>query len=800
VRRSLVLGVAGVMVWAAAGAVAGAEPRAMCLGEPVTIDMSLLPPGEPAVGTEDRDVILGTDQDDVIVGLAGDDIICGEDGDDDIRGGPGSDVIDAGSGSDTARGGPGDDELHGGAGSDPWINGGTGNDRVFGDAGNDMVIGGPGDDLIDGGAGDDGGLPGQDVVLLGQSGLDTIHGGPGDDLIRGGAGNDVINGDDGHDTVYGGDGSDVIGGDDGNDVIAGNNGRDTIYGGDGNDVIDGLNQSDRLYGGAGDDDIDGGTYADTIYGRTGNDDLAGGPGDDNIEGNEGNDNLDGGDGTDSLNGGLGTDVCTTGETLISCETTEQPEPWVRSFASDSGTVSSTDIAVDTAENSLLVGWFSGTVDFDPGPGTYELTEEATDNEFVVKLDAFGDLVWAFSFGGTTYYYPGPGVATDAAGNAHVFGKFEATVDFDPGPGTFPLTSSGGPDTYVVKLDASGSFLWAVQLDGQIAAEDLAVDGSGNLVITGRFRETADFDPGPGVFELTPAGGFGDDAFVLKLDSSGGFVWAHRFGSEPDDDLEAGNDSGTAVTLDESGNIYVTGWFTLEVDFDPGPGVSALHGGLYSDTFVVKLLPDGGFGWAAQFGDVHGWTEDAWYWDSEVLATSVTLDALGNIIITGTFGGPADFDPGASVLDLDSTGLDPFVVKLSPSGSLVWVDQFTGDGSDWGADVAVGESGELYVAGYFTDSTDFDPGPGVFQLSPPGQDPYGSDDAFLVRLDGASGGLDWARQLSSSWDARAAGVAVDGFGNVLFAGHFTGEVNFDFGSMSVQLTSSRRSGFIAKMTD
>ena len=119
----------------------------------------------------------------------------------------------------------------------------------------------------------------------------------------------------------------------------------------------------------------------------------------------------------------------------------------------------------------------------------------------------------------------------ASGAIYTTGFFSATVDFDPGAGVFNLTSAGSGDIFISKLDASGNFVWAKQMGG-IAYDkcySIAIDtaGSGALYTTGVFEGTADFDPGAGTLNLTPAGQY--DIFISKLDSSGNFVWAKRIG-------------------------------------------------------------------------------------------------------------------------------------------------------------------------------------------------------------------------------------------------------------------------------
>jgi hypothetical protein len=173
------------------------------------------------------------------------------------------------------------------------------------------------------------------------------------------------------------------------------------------------------------------------------------------------------------------------------------------------------IAVDGAGSVYTTGWFQGTTDFDPGPGTSNLSSADSADIFVSKLDRDGSLIWVKQMGGTSYD-AGSGIAVDAAGNVYTTGYFGGTADFDPGPDTFNLSSAGGPDIFVSKLNSAGNSVWAKQMGGMNgdAGYGIAVDAAGNVYTTGLFISTADFDSGPGTFNLSSAGG--PDIFVSKL--------------------------------------------------------------------------------------------------------------------------------------------------------------------------------------------------------------------------------------------------------------------------------------------
>ncbi|MDQ1256134.1 MAG: hypothetical protein QG656_730, partial [Candidatus Hydrogenedentes bacterium] len=202
--------------------------------------------------------------------------------------------------------------------------------------------------------------------------------------------------------------------------------------------------------------------------------------------------------------------------------------------------------------------------------------------------ADGDFVWAKAMGGTGNEWS-EDITLDNAGNVYATGYFRSTADFDPGPGIFNLTSAGGIDVFVSKLNSTGVFVWAKAMGGtgNDFGEGIAVDSAGNVYTRGRFLGTVDFDPGAGIFNLTQAGS--SDLFVSKLDSGGNFVWAKRMGGSSIGD-------GDGIAVDSAGNVYTTGWFLGTVDFDPGPGTFNLTSA-GNDIFVSKLDSAGNFVWA-----------------------------------------------------------------------------------------------------------------------------------------------------------------------------------------------------------
>lgn len=422
------------------------------------------------------------------------------------------------------------------------------------------------------------------------------------------------------------------------------------------------------------------------------------------------------------------------------------------------------ITTDANGNIFTTGYYQGTVDFDPNGGTANLPSNGGTEAFVQKLSPAGNLIWAKQIGGSGYEY-GNAIAADAAGNIITGGVFETTVDFDPGNGVVNYTSAGFGDGFVQKLDAAGNFKWATRIGGTDADAVYAIanDSYGNIYAAGVFGGTVDFDPGAGTSSLTSNGDM--DVFILKLDSSGSFIWVKQIGG-------AGTDGCKAIATDAAGAVFATGTFNATVDFDPSTNSFPLtsNGGSFNgDIYVMKLDSGGGFLWAnamGSFGDDIGY--------------GMVTDAAGNVYTTGSFQSSVDFDPGTGVTTLITGGGgfndDVFVQKLDAGGNFIWARNMGGTSDDRGYAITRDMWGNIYTTGFHSDG-DFDPGNAVFTLTGSG--------TFISKLD-ASGNFVWAKHMNIS---QGNGINADVSGNIYTTGQFDHTVDFDPGTGNSSLTSN-----------
>ncbi len=310
-----------------------------------------------------------------------------------------------------------------------------------------------------------------------------------------------------------------------------------------------------------------------------------------------------------------------------------------------------------------------------------------------------------------------------------------------------------------------SLKWAKSIGGadSEAARSITIDDNGNVYTTGYFGGIVDFDSGAGVFNLTSEGE--KDIFIQKLDSNGEFLWAKSMG---------GNewDMGYSIAIDDSGNVFTTGFFFETVDFDPGTSVYNLTSVGERDIFIQKLDTDGNFLWAKQIG---GTTVDKGH--------SITIDEVGNVYTTGFFEGTVDFDPGVEIHNLTSVGTrDIFIQKLDSEGNFLWVRQIGGTGWEIVNSITIDINGNIYSTGYFGETVDFDPGIGIHNLTS-----IGLSDFFIQKLD-TDGNFLWANSMGGTdWDL-ANSITIDDNGNVYTTGEFRETVDFDPGTSVYNLTS------------
>jgi hypothetical protein len=341
--------------------------------------------------------------------------------------------------------------------------------------------------------------------------------------------------------------------------------------------------------------------------------------------------------------------------------------WSKTFG-DSTSQIATGVAVDGAGDVFVIGTFSGKVDFGGGP----LTASSPQDVFILKLDPSGAHVWSKHFGHPSGLQVASGVAVDSAGTVFMTGTFSGPVDFGGG-----AIAAGGQGIFLVHLDTAGNHLWSKPFGGGLAdsGASVAVDQSGNVIVTGGFWGTADFGGGA----LTSAGK--SDLFIAAFSGTGSYRWSKRFGSQ-------GYDAGSSVAADGAGNVVVAGSFSGTADF--GGGALTSKGGL--DIILAKFDTTGNHVWSRRYGDALDQT-----------GAGVAVDGAGSVLVTGALAGEVNFGGGPLA---SAGGSDVFLAKLDPLAVHQWSHRFGNAGNQAGVGVCAGLAGDVVATGYFGGTSDF----------------------------------------------------------------------------------------------
>ena len=426
----------------------------------------------------------------------------------------------------------------------------------------------------------------------------------------------------------------------------------------------------------------------------------------------------------------------------------------------SGTIVPRDVAIDNAGNIIVVGAYTGMVDFGGGP----LPVGVNNDIFIVKLDSMGGHVWSAGYG-DGQEQGALSVATDSANNIIITGPFRGTFTIGMGGMSISSVDSQFSDVYVAKVDADGNQVFAdVYAIGDAKNDSgnaVATDASGNIIVGGRFQTSIDFGGGA----LMASGGAGDQAmFLAKFDQNGGFQYQQSFGDGASQEI-------WAVAGGQAGVFALGGVSPGDINFGGGNianaagarAVVAKFDGTNNHVFSALLTGDG---------------------DSRV--NGLTFQNDGSLIAAGNF--KTSIDAGDGPMAGVGAADDIFVVQYSTNGDVVYATTFGDQNSDQVADVAVDDMGFAYVAGSFQGSL---PVNSMTTLSSSAQ----VQDAYLLRVGPAGNGFAGV-QTTGDTSVQGAGVAVDnGDGSVVYVGSVTGMVDLGDGMMR-QGTADL---FVAKFT-
>ena len=292
------------------------------------------------------------------------------------------------------------------------------------------------------------------------------------------------------------------------------------------------------------------------------------------------------------------------------------------------------------------------------------------------------------------------LGVDPAGAVYITGDFWRTVDL--GGGVLTSVNNGGDGFVAGYSRATGEHLWSQRFGGPDpgpyesweAVTGVALDASGNLLLTGQFSHEIDCGGGP----LTTAGG-NADMFLGSLTAAGDHRWSLRYGA-------TGTEAGAYLVVGPSGNLFLAGQALGDGDF--GGGILATSG-VERDIVLASYDADGAHLWSKALG---------WVGDDTVMGLG--LDASENLYLAGEFQGVVDFGGGALT---SAGGRDVYIASYTASGDHRWSRRFGGLLNENVWDIAVDDAGAVIAAGDFQGTVDLGCGP----VTSAGRDGY------LVRI-------------------------------------------------------------------
>ncbi len=396
-------------------------------------------------------------------------------------------------------------------------------------------------------------------------------------------------------------------------------------------------------------------------------------------------------------------------------------------------------AGDSGNGASLDGSGNVYVTGRTGDGLDGNTSAGLDDMFLTKYNTDGDKLWTRQLG-TNSTDRGYGVSVDGSGNAYVAGLTTGGLDGN--------TFAGHVDMFLTKYDSDGAKLWTRQLgtDGGDEGYGISVDGSGNAYVTGCTNGGLDGNTSAGYYDM----------FLTKYDTDGAKLWTKQLGTDS-------ADYGNGVSVDSSGNAYVTGYTKGSLDGNTSSGGE--------DMFLTKYNMDGDKLWTTQLGT-----------DSSDRGLGVSLDGNGNAYVTGLTGGGLDGN-------ISEGDWDMFIAKCNPAGVKLWTRQLGTASDDSGQGISIDSSGSVYVTGITKGALD-------------GNTYAGNGDIFLTKYD-TDGTKLWIQQLGTTGYDRGDGVSVDSSGNAYVTGHTYGGLdgNTNAGSFDmfiVKISSIPEPGSIAML--
>jgi len=420
------------------------------------------------------------------------------------------------------------------------------------------------------------------------------------------------------------------------------------------------------------------------------------------------------------------------------------------------------VAVDSEGDIYAVGYFEGTVDFDPGSAVVEVTTNGGRDAFLSKYTPSGNFMWVNTWGGAETD-SAASVVVSSSDDIFIAGSFMGTMDLDPSPGGIvERTSNGEVDIFIVTMDYDGGYLWGCAIGGSgwDRGSDIALDeATSSYYLTGCFEDTVDFDPNLAMEDYHASNG-SQDIFLSKyVLNTNAYYWTQTWGGSEEDDSNG-------MAVDGASIVYVTGSFRDTVDFNPGAGVESRTSQGMDEAFLGTFTSAAAFNWVKTWGGA----------GTDIALSVCASPVLSEAWVCGVFNGTVDFDPEGPVDNRTSNGMaDSFLCGYTGAGVRNFTDTWGGAETDFATDLAYRTTADkLVVTGYFRDVIDFDPGASTTERASNGE-----QDVYLSCLS-ADGAFYWVDTWGGNGFDIGHGVAVRGeiTAPIYVGGTFEDVVDFD----------------------
>lgn len=463
----------------------------------------------------------------------------------------------------------------------------------------------------------------------------------------------------------------------------------------------------------------------------------------------------------------------------------------------SGTHMGRSLTLDDNSNVYYTGNYKGTIDFDPGPNTFNLVSPGNQSAFISIMSSTGNFVNATAIDAKNSV--GSSIKRNEQGEIFLLGYFTDTLNYDLGSGTSSLVSNGDYDIFIMKFNSALNLLWIRLIGGpgDQLSKSMEFDEDGNIYIGGSFSDTINVVPGVSNYLLPSLGVV--DAFTMKLDSSGNFIWGNGF--KLSDENESVSDRLYKICVGEDKNIYYAGSFKGIGDFDSGPDTLNLSSNGSNDMFIMKNDSNGNLLWARSLGSAN---QDNIY--------DLYIKPNGNLLLAGSFRGTYDFAFIPKTAILSSSEADAFILELSETDKPLAYYTLDKRFIHLGEDVTFNNGSLNNPTNYLWDMGDGSISisenlvytfsePGYYTVSLTASDSinsntYSIEDCIVVLDEYPE--FSWVNTYGSTDIDYANSLTEDVDGNIYFTGNFANTVDFDPGIGTTSLTSvSSKDIFISK---